>query len=276
MSGHANCPNCAWAIQAAADLKLPPLDSWLLAIVAEHVSRFTLVWTGSAAKLAVLTRLSERKVRYILAEASKTGLAQALSIKPRKGIGLTIRLRRVSESETTPAHGAEVATPAPRADEPPTPAQRAATPAPRAVVTPAQRAETPLKQVPLESPQVRHPPNPPPSGGKVVRRKPRAGLPADWSPGPEGVAYAEERGINLDAEVPHFRDWHYAHGSLMADWPAAWRTWCDKPWRKQQALGAVRDPMQRDPNKLSGSPLAGYRFRQELAAARAAEQEDAA
>lgn len=35
-------------------------------------------------------------------------------------------------------------------------------------------------------------------------------------------------------EWEHFEDYHRAHGSLMADWPAAWRTWC-RNWRKRAA-----------------------------------------
>lgn len=48
---------------------------------------------------------------------------------------------------------------------------------------------------------------------------------ADWWPDDNGIAFASERQISPDLEVPRFRDHHIAKGSLMVDWAAAWRTW---------------------------------------------------
>lgn len=55
--------------------------------------------------------------------------------------------------------------------------------------------------------------------------KSRSSIPADWVPDQAGRSFAEARGVT-PAELPRFRDHHLAKGSLMADWDAAWRTWC--------------------------------------------------
>lgn len=54
-------------------------------------------------------------------------------------------------------------------------------------------------------------------------------LPDAWTPTPEGLAYAETRGLNAAAELESFRDHWTAESSAKArklDWDAAWRTWC--------------------------------------------------
>lgn len=59
-------------------------------------------------------------------------------------------------------------------------------------------------------------------------------LPADWSPGPEGEAYAESRGLingRMAEEAEKFRDWFIAQPGqrgMKTDWPATWRTWVRK------------------------------------------------
>ena len=53
-------------------------------------------------------------------------------------------------------------------------------------------------------------------------------LSADFCPNENGVAYAENRKINIAVELESFRNWHIAKGTTMKDWQAAWRTWCDK------------------------------------------------
>lgn len=56
-------------------------------------------------------------------------------------------------------------------------------------------------------------------------------LPAEWSPGDSGVAYAEQHGIvngRLQLELEKFRDWWSAQPGqkgVKADWLATWRTW---------------------------------------------------
>jgi len=54
----------------------------------------------------------------------------------------------------------------------------------------------------------------------------RAQLPDNWEPGLPGNLYALERGLDVEAELEAFSDYHRMHGNLMADWAAAWRTWC--------------------------------------------------
>lgn len=39
---------------------------------------------------------------------------------------------------------------------------------------------------------------------------------------------AQQRGLDVGAEVQKFSDYHAAKGSVMADWQAAWRTWVGK------------------------------------------------
>jgi hypothetical protein len=149
-----NCPNCAWAIKEAARLKLPALTSWFLAIVAENVSRFTLEWKVSVATAARATRLSERKIRYIMADAAKTkedgesGLFDALAVI-RTGNYLTFKLNR------KPANGAaseDVEAAHHAASEPEKPANGAGEAAHHAATEAAHHAGNPLKK---ESPKER-------------------------------------------------------------------------------------------------------------------------
>lgn len=75
------------------------------------------------------------------------------------------------------------------------------------------------------------------------KAKPRTAFPEDFEPNEAGVAAAI--GLSVTGELVAFRNHHLAKGSLMADWQAAWRTWCgnarkfakpsDEPaWRKEQ------------------------------------------
>ena len=50
-------------------------------------------------------------------------------------------------------------------------------------------------------------------------------MPTGFYPNENGIATAEEGAVNVAIELPKFRDYHTAKGSLMADWQAAWRTW---------------------------------------------------
>jgi uncharacterized protein YdaU (DUF1376 family) len=53
-------------------------------------------------------------------------------------------------------------------------------------------------------------------------------LPADFCPNESGIAYAESRSVNVEAELERFRNNHQAKGTALKDWQAGWRTWCDK------------------------------------------------
>ena len=60
---------------------------------------------------------------------------------------------------------------------------------------------------------------------KQTKGSNRTRIAVDWRPSSDGLAYASERGID-DEEIEAFRDYHLAYGTLMANWDAAWRTWC--------------------------------------------------
>jgi len=66
----------------------------------------------------------------------------------------------------------------------------------------------------------------PAEAGKPAKKG--APLPSDFVPNETGVAYAEQRGVQIESELKAFANWHTAKGTLFKDWQAAWRTWCDK------------------------------------------------
>jgi uncharacterized protein YdaU (DUF1376 family) len=71
------------------------------------------------------------------------------------------------------------------------------------------------------------PPKPPPKRGRR-QRLPVCPIPVDWWPDEKGYAYAASKNARSDAAaVQGFRNWHQAHGTVRADWPASWRQWCD-------------------------------------------------
>lgn len=61
---------------------------------------------------------------------------------------------------------------------------------------------------------------------KPKKTKARSAFPEDFSPNDAGIAAAA--GLSLSAELAAFRNHHLAQGGLMADWQAAFRTWCGK------------------------------------------------
>lgn len=68
-----------------------------------------------------------------------------------------------------------------------------------------------------------------PRPAKPPRAKARSAVPADFWPSAAGIAFAAERGMDdaaLPDQVQRFRDNHEGRGTLMANWDAAWRTWC--------------------------------------------------
>jgi hypothetical protein len=70
--------------------------------------------------------------------------------------------------------------------------------------------------------------NPPPPLDEPTkpRQKARSQISPDWKPTAAGIAYAQARGVQ-PTEVRAFKDFHIAKGNTMADWDAAWRTWCN-------------------------------------------------
>lgn len=66
-----------------------------------------------------------------------------------------------------------------------------------------------------------------PESSRVSSRAPsRHRLPPEWTPTPEGVAYATERHLDAADQLAAFTDHHRAKATVMADWDAGWRTWC--------------------------------------------------
>lgn len=63
-------------------------------------------------------------------------------------------------------------------------------------------------------------------GSKVTKTSNRTRISEEWSPSSGDIEFAKGLGIDPVAIADSFRDYHLAHGSLMASWPAAWRTWC--------------------------------------------------
>ena len=59
-------------------------------------------------------------------------------------------------------------------------------------------------------------------------RKRASALPEDFEPNETGLAYAQQRGVNLPTELQSFCNHHRAKGTTLKDWQAGWRTWCDK------------------------------------------------
>jgi hypothetical protein len=59
------------------------------------------------------------------------------------------------------------------------------------------------------------------------RSKPKTRISADRQPDEQDIAYCEKCGtLDWQREWEKFVNHHLAKGTLMADWNAAWRTWC--------------------------------------------------
>lgn len=66
---------------------------------------------------------------------------------------------------------------------------------------------------------------------KAGAPKKKSRIPDHFVPNETGRAKAKEVGMDREiflAELDQFKSHHEANGSLMADWDAAWRTWCGK------------------------------------------------
>lgn len=60
----------------------------------------------------------------------------------------------------------------------------------------------------------------------VFKTSNRTRISEDWQPSDKDREFAARLEVDADRASEHFRDYHLMHGSLMASWPAAWRTWC--------------------------------------------------
>lgn len=76
-----------------------------------------------------------------------------------------------------------------------------------------------------------------PNGLDSVLPKKGTQLPDGFKPNDTGIRYAEARNIDTEVEFESFCNWHKAKGTLMKDWQAAWRTWCDKAQQFQAKGG---------------------------------------
>lgn len=80
--------------------------------------------------------------------------------------------------------------------------------------------------------------------------QPKAGtrkraLPPDFVPNETHEKLAAQKGVNLDAELEQFRDYHTAKGSTMKDWDAALRTWLRNAKKFGGAASAPADKPKR-------------------------------
>ena len=81
-------------------------------------------------------------------------------------------------------------------------------------------------------------------------KKRRTAFPEDFYPDEVGIASAS--GISLEQEIEAFKNFHTGKGNLMADWQAAWRTWCGNAKRflkASQTLPAWREQQRSETQK---------------------------
>ena len=88
----------------------------------------------------------------------------------------------------------------------------------------------------------------------VGSAKRRTQIAETFEPNDAGVQTAVTRGVQVDAELQRFIDYHRAKGSVMADWQAAWRTWVGNAAKFTQ------------PNAPRGRPAESFAERDERAA----------
>lgn len=98
-------------------------------------------------------------------------------------------------------------------------------------------------------------------GVSKAGQKPKTACDPNWRPTQAGLNFAAERNVNISAQIPKFIDHHTANGKAMADWDAAWRTWCRNEigWRpngqagKPTSMDATQAIMSfDDPNTIEG------------------------
>jgi hypothetical protein len=61
--------------------------------------------------------------------------------------------------------------------------------------------------------------------GKGTGERRATGLPLDWTPNPNCIAYAQTRGVDVNHEADQFRNHAAANGRKQLDWHASFRTW---------------------------------------------------
>lgn len=88
----------------------------------------------------------------------------------------------------------------------------------------------------------------------ATKKKRKSQISPDWNPEARSVAWVKDHYIANDQHIAQqarkFRDYHTSKGSLMADWPAAWRTWWGNGYHKialrPKASGALAEINDRE------------------------------
>ena len=71
----------------------------------------------------------------------------------------------------------------------------------------------------------------------------RTRIKPDWQASNDDKAFADAQGVDWQVVEPEFHDYHLAHGTLMLDWHAAWRTWVRNQVRFGRATGQRNLPI---------------------------------
>lgn len=91
----------------------------------------------------------------------------------------------------------------------------------------------------------------------VEKKKRQSRLPLDFAPNEAGLTAAVGLSVEVEIEIEAFKNYHTAKDSLMADWQAAWRTWCGnarkfgRPAAGRPARGPMSDAERNVANEQS-------------------------
>lgn len=189
-----------------------PLDvaytsKYVLIVLAERADDQGVTWVGAEA-IERTTGMSRRAVFRALADLRRRALIQRERLDGREVWRLAIPDQSATQALVATVTSAYRSPPSAReavasdcvAPEASVKHQEALRPAPLTLVPPAPKAEK----------------------GRRCR------LPSDFILTDALRDYAASKGMPrnvVDREFDRFRNHHTAHGSVMASWPAAWRTW---------------------------------------------------
>ena len=222
-----------------------PTKAVLIAL-AEHADEQGGCWP-SIARLVLFSGFKERAVRNAIRDLEKSGLVRTQQSNGRTSNRYILAINAAYDAGFE--HHDEHRNPAPHADQEEfNPARHAVQPGTtcrnpaRHTINPAPHAAKPLEpsitlNEPPSYPEHEHPtpvdlfasppPQPLPSPAKLSKQTARKSqVRADFWPDDAGIVFANSRNVPVAAEVPRFIANHQQRGSLMADWAAAWRTWC--------------------------------------------------
>ena len=112
----------------------------------------------------------------------------------------------------------------------------------------ATQSPVPISQLPLPISQY-------PISTVIGKKNRQSQFPDDFKPNSAGeVAGA---GLSMATELEAFKNHHTAKGSVMADWQAAWRTWCGNAHRF--AKPAILAPNTKPASRHAGFEKLNYR-----------------